>query len=119
MRREYSSQQNGMDNRKQLSNPKRKAPVMLASAIHYNKSAAGRVSVLAAFVRHLNAGTLALVLFVALALLTAAKGKEPETTVSARARGTESQLAITPCHSPLAAQRQIQGDKFTVKTFWE
>jgi hypothetical protein len=119
MRREYSSQQNGMDNRKQLSNPKRKAPVMLASAIHYNKSAVGSVSVLAAFVRHLNMSTLALALFVALALLTAARGKEPETTVSAHARGTESQLTITPCRSSLTAQRQIQGDKFTVKTFWE
>jgi hypothetical protein len=119
MRREYSSQQSGMDNRKQLSNPKRKAPVMLASAIHYNKSAVGRVSVPAAFVRHLNANTLALALFVALALLTAARGKEPETTVSVHARGPESQLTITPCHVSITAQRQIQGDKFNVKNFWE
>jgi len=92
---------------------------MLASAIHYNKSAVGSVSVLAAFVRRLNAGTLALALFVALALLTPARGKELEARVSAHATDTKSQLTITPCHSSLTAQRQIQGDKFTVKTFWE
>jgi len=92
---------------------------MLASAVHYNKSAVGSVSVLAVFLRHLNTGTLALALFVALALLTAARVKEPEARMSAHARDTESQLTITPCDTWAPAQQEIQGGKFTAKDFRE
>jgi len=90
---------------------------MLASAVHYNKSAVGSVSVLAVFLRHLNTGTLALALFVALALLTAARGKEPDARVSAHARDIESQLTITPCDTWVPAQQEVQGHKSSAKDF--
>ncbi len=90
---------------------------MLASAIHYNKSAVGSVSVLAAFVRHLNAGTLALALFVALALLTPARGKELEARVSAHATDTKSQLTISPCDTWVPLQEEVQGHKSSAKDF--
>jgi hypothetical protein len=91
---------------------------MLASAVHYNKSAVGSVSVLSALLRHLNTGTLALAPFVALALLTGARGKEPEARVSTHARDTESQLTIAPCDTWVPAQQEVQRDKFTAKDFW-
>jgi hypothetical protein len=90
---------------------------MVASAVHYNKSAVGSVSVLAVFLRHLNTGTLALALFVALALLTAARGKEPEARMSAHARDTESRLTMRPCDTSLpdtatSSRPQIQRQRF-------
>ena len=90
---------------------------MLASAVHYNKSAVGSVSVLAVFLRHLNTGTLALALFVALALLTTTRGKEAETASSAHARDTDSQLTVKPCDPLLPSRQQVQGHKFTAKNF--
>ena len=90
---------------------------MLASAVHYNKSAVNSVSVLAVFLRHLNTGTLALALFVAFALLTAAPAKEPEARMSAHARDTESQLTVTPCDTWAPAQQEVQGHKSSTKDF--
>ena len=90
---------------------------MSASAVHYNKSAVGSVSLLAVFLRHLNTGTIALALFVALALLTAARGKEPEARMPAYARETESQLSITPCDTWAPAQQEVQGHKSSTKDF--
>jgi hypothetical protein len=80
---------------------------MLASAVHYNKSVVDNVSVLAVFLKHLNPGTLALALFVALALLTTTRGKEPETRVSAHARDAESQLTIKPCDAWLPTKQEV------------
>ena len=62
-------------------------------------------------------GTLAFVLFVALALLNPARGKEPETRESAHAGDTEPQLAIGGGGTSLPPRQEIQGDKFTVKDF--
>ena len=67
---------------------------MSASPTHYRKPATRCVTVLTPFLRHLNTGTLAFVLFVALALLNTMRGKEPETIESAPAKATKAEVVI-------------------------
>jgi len=67
---------------------------MSASPAHYRKPATRSVAVLTPFLRHLNTGTLAFVLFVALALLSSIRGKEPETRESAPAKATKTEVVI-------------------------
>ena len=90
---------------------------MLLSSVHYDKSAVGSVSVLPLFLRHLNMGTLALALFVALAVLSATRGNEPEARVWACGTDADPHVTVMPCDTFLQAQWQIQGDKFAVKEF--
>jgi len=52
------------------------------------------MTVLTPFLRHLNTGTLAFFMLVALALLTTMRGKEPETRDSAPTKATESEVVI-------------------------
>jgi plastocyanin len=52
---------------------------MSASPTHYRKPATRCVTVLTPFLRHLNTGTLAFALVIALAPLTSILGNEPET----------------------------------------
>jgi hypothetical protein len=61
------------------------------------------VSTRSAFLRHLNTNTLAFVLFVALALLSATRGKEPQNNESGHTRDTDPQLAIRPCNTSVSA----------------
>jgi plastocyanin len=61
---------------------------------HYRKPATGRMTVLTPFLRHLNTGTLAFFLLVALASLTSMRGKEPETRESAPAKATKTEVII-------------------------
>ena len=61
---------------------------------HYRKPATGRMNVLTPFLRHLNTGTLAFFLLVALASLTSMRGKEPETRESAPAKATKTEVVI-------------------------
>jgi plastocyanin len=67
---------------------------MSASPTYYRKPATRCVTVLTPFLRHLNTGTLAFVLFVALALLSTMRGKEPETRESAAAKSTKTEVVI-------------------------
>jgi Icc protein len=67
---------------------------MSASPAHYRKPATRCVTVLSPFLRHVNTGTLAFVLFVALALLSTMRGKEPETRESAPATATKTEVVI-------------------------
>ncbi len=67
---------------------------MSPSPAHYRKPATKCVTALTPFLRHLNTGTLAFVLFVALALLSTTRGKEPETRESAPAKATKSEVVI-------------------------
>src|SRR6266700_7186330 len=67
---------------------------MSASPAHYRKPAPKCVTVLTPFLRHLNTGTLAFVLFIALALLSTMRGKEPETRESAPAKATKTEVVI-------------------------
>jgi plastocyanin len=52
------------------------------------------VSLLSPFLRHLNMGTLALVMFVALALLITTRGKDSETRRSAPTKATKTEIII-------------------------
>src|SRR5947208_16748988 len=67
---------------------------MSASPIHHQKRTVRCVSVIGPFLRRLNMGTLAFVLFVALALLNTMRGKEPETREPAPARATKTEDLI-------------------------
>ena len=67
---------------------------MSAFPAHYRKPATRWVTVLSPFLRHVNTRTLALFLFVALALLTTMRGKEPETRESAPAKATKTEVVI-------------------------
>jgi len=52
---------------------------MSTDFVHHQKSTARCVAALSPFIRHLNAGTLAIAMFVAFALLSTSRGKEIET----------------------------------------
>ena len=67
---------------------------MSTSPVHYRKPATSCVTALTPFLRHLNTGTLAFVLFIALALLNTIRGKEPETRESAPIETTSSEVII-------------------------
>jgi plastocyanin len=67
---------------------------MSVSPTHYRKPATRCVTVLTPFLRHVNTGTLAFVLFVALALLSSIDGKNSETKESAPAKATKSEVVI-------------------------
>lgn len=82
---------------------------MSASPVYDHKPTARCVSVLSPFLRHVNTGTLALVLFVALALLSTTRGREAETRGSAPAKVTTSEVIIK------GGQRTIRDLDFTEK----
>ena len=63
----------------------RESQVTLASPVRRQKHNLRAASVLAPFLRHLNTGTLALVMFVALAVLSPIRGKDFENAGSASA----------------------------------
>ena len=67
---------------------------MSASPVHYQNRTTRSVSVLSPFLRHVNTGTLAFVLFIALALLSTMRGKEPETRESAPAKASKIEVVI-------------------------
>ena len=71
---------------------------MSVSPIHYRKPTTRCVTVLTPFLRHLNTGTLAFIMFVALALLINTRGKETETRELAPVETTKSEVIIDKQH---------------------
>jgi plastocyanin len=67
---------------------------MSASPTHYCKPTARCVTVLTPFLRHLNTGTLAFVMLVALATLTNMRGKEAQTTASVPVKESTAKIVI-------------------------
>jgi plastocyanin len=65
---------------------------MSASPIHYQKRRS--LSVISPFLRHLNTGTLACVIFVAFALLGSIRGKESEVREPASAKASKTEVLI-------------------------
>ena len=61
---------------------------------HYRTPATGCMTVLTPFLRHLNTGTLAFFLLVALASLTNMRGKEAETKASIPVKASRSEVVI-------------------------
>ena len=72
----------------------KKTYLMSASPAYYRKPATRCVTVLTSLIRHVNTGTLAFVLFVALALLSATHGKDSETRESAPLKATKTEVVI-------------------------
>jgi plastocyanin len=67
---------------------------MSASPIHYRKPTTRCVTVLTPFLRHLNTGTLAFIMLVALATLTNMRGKEAETKASLPVKESTAKVVI-------------------------
>ena len=67
---------------------------MSPSPVHRQKHAAKCVTVLSPFLRHLNTGTLAFVMFVALAFLSSTHGKNAETSESVSSKATKTEVVI-------------------------
>ncbi len=67
---------------------------MSASPAHYRKPATKCVTVLTPFLRHLNTGTLAFFLLVALASLPNMRGKEAETKASIPGNTSKTEVLI-------------------------
>jgi len=67
---------------------------MSASPTPYRKPATRCVTVLTPFLRHLNTGTLAFLMFVALALLSTTRGKEAETKASIPVKASKTEVLI-------------------------
>jgi hypothetical protein len=82
---------------------------MSASRAHYRKPVTRCASVFTPFIRHVNTGSLAFVMFVALALLNSTPGKDPETRESAPGKATTSEVIIK------GGQRTIRDLDFTEK----
>ena len=71
-----------------------KLSVMSASPVRYQKPTAGSVSAISPFLRHVNTSTLAVVMFVALALLSATRGREVETRELTPTKATTGEVSI-------------------------
>ena len=67
---------------------------MFVSRVHYQKHTARRVSAVSPILKHLNTGTLALAMFVVLALLSSTHGKDSQTRDSAPVRATKTEVTI-------------------------
>src|SRR6267378_721410 len=76
----------------------RKTHIMSASRTHYRKPTTRCLTVLTPLLRHLNTGTLAFMMFVALALLNTTRGKEAETKEPAPVETTKSEVIIDKHH---------------------
>src|SRR6266513_1478142 len=72
----------------------RKTSRMSASPVHYQNRTTRSVSVLSPFLRHVNTGTLAFFMLVALVLLRSIHGNNSETRESAPAKATKSEIVI-------------------------
>ena len=73
---------------------RRKTHIMTTSPAYYPRSATKCVTVLTPLLRHLNTGTLAIFLFVALASLTSIRGREVETKGSIPVEAGKNEIAI-------------------------
>ena len=67
---------------------------MFASLLPHQKHTTRRVSVLCPLLKHLNTGTLAFAMFVAVALLSSTHGRDSETRASAPVKTIKTEVAI-------------------------
>jgi hypothetical protein len=84
---------------------------MFAPPVHHQRHAARRVSAFSPILKHLNTGTLAFAMFVALALLSSTRGKDSQTRESAPVRATKTEVVIdkhqdNTSHAATEAARQ-------------
>lgn len=67
---------------------------MFVSGVHRQKHTAGRVSAVSSILKHLNTGTLALAMFVVLALLSSTHGNDSKTSDSVPVKATKIEVTI-------------------------
>jgi plastocyanin len=72
----------------------RKTHIMTTSPAYYPRSATKCVTILTPFLRHLNTGTLAIFMFVALASLTSIRGRKVETKGPILVKADKNEIAI-------------------------
>jgi plastocyanin len=77
-----------------LKPKRRKTHIVTTSLAYYPRSATRCVTVLTPFLRHLNTGTLAILLFVALAFLTSIRGGQVGTNRSIPVEADKKEIAI-------------------------
>ena len=93
---------------------RRKTHIMTTSPAYYPRSATRCVTVLTSFLRHLNTGTLAISLFVALAFLTSIRSREVETKGSIPVEGGKNEIAIAHFSFPLKMSTVSAGASVTL-----
>jgi hypothetical protein len=76
----------------------KRSHMMSASFVRHQKAPARCVSVISPFLRNLNMGTLAFIMFVGFALLSTTRGKEAETRQLAPVETTKSEIIIDKQH---------------------
>lgn len=86
------------------------SPMMSMVLIHHQKPTVRCMSVLSPFLRHVNPGTLAIVMFVALALLNPSRGKDTET-------GGSPLTGVTKTEEARSSAAEIQAYEFVAKDF--
>ena len=97
----------------------KRSHMMSASSVHQRRPARC-VSVLSPFLRHLNTGTLAFILFVALALLNTTRGKDAETREPAPVETTKSEVIIDKQHGNLPNVVKAAGQTMSPPlTLWQ
>ena len=67
---------------------------MFASPLHHQKRTTRRVYALSPRLKHLNTGTLAFAMFVAVALLSSTHGNDSETRASAPVKAIKTEVAV-------------------------
>ena len=67
---------------------------MFVSRVRHQKHTAGRVSAVSPILKHLNTGTLAVAMFVVVALLSSTHGNDSQTRDSAPVKATETEVNI-------------------------
>ena len=77
-----------------LTSSSGRTDLMFGSLLPHRKNTARRVSVLCPLLKHLNTGTLAFAMFVAVALLSSTHGKDSETRASAPVKAIKTEVAI-------------------------
>ena len=87
---------------------------MSASPAHHRKPATRCVTVLTPLIRHVNTGTLAFVMFVPLALLSARPGKDSETRESTPLKATKTEVVIDNWDFPRRGITQAVSTQLTV-----
>ena len=76
----------------------KRSHMISASFVHHQKAPERCFSVLSPFLRHLNMGTLAFIMFLALALLNTTRGTETETRELAPVETAKSEIIIHKQH---------------------
>ena len=99
----------------------KKSHMMSASFVHHQKTNPRHVSVLSPFLRHINMGTLALIMFVAFALLSTSHGKDAGNGGTAPVGIPKGEVIIDKSHDDVSKiVREPAGQTMSaLQTLWQ